>query len=127
MDMLWPMLPLIGRILIGSYFVFFGVWNIYHCRPLLNILIQKNIPLPFIFLPLGIFWQITAGVMIVFGSSIKIAALSLALFTFIGAGIFHDFWNQKGEHHRLNKNIFITKLTIILGTLLILASSVTSL
>lgn len=126
MDMLLPMTPLAGRFLIGMYFVFFGFWNIYHWRPLLNTLIQKSIPLPFILLPLGLFWQITAGIMIVFGSSIKIAALSLALFTLVGAFIFHDYWNQKGEHHRLNKNIFITKLTIILGALLILAGNIAS-
>jgi uncharacterized membrane protein YphA (DoxX/SURF4 family) len=125
MDTLLPLLPMVGRILIGSYFVFFGFWNIYHYRPLFTILIEKKIPLPFLILPLGIFWQISAGTIIISGNYVKIAALSLAILTLLSVCIMHDFWNHKAEARRISMAMFITKITIVLGALLILTTDMT--
>jgi putative oxidoreductase len=121
------MLPMMGRILIGAYFAVFGLWNIYHLRPYIKELVDKNFPLPFVALPLGIFWQITAGVMIMFNSYVKVAALSLILFTVLGITLFHDFWNHEGEKRRMNLRLFIANLTISVGALLLLLSNVTPL
>jgi putative oxidoreductase len=117
-------LPILGRVFIGLYYVLFGFWNIYHWRPSLNIMTEKNFPLPFLVLPIGIFWQIATGSMIIFGSYVKLAALSLIVFTIIGINIFHDFWNHKGELRRLNMTVFIANITISIGALLLLLNNI---
>jgi uncharacterized membrane protein YphA (DoxX/SURF4 family) len=117
-------LPNAGRILIGLYFAFFGFWNIYHWRPSLNILIQKNFPLPLMVLPIGIFWQIAAGSMIMFNSYVKLAAISLIVFTILGCCIFHDFWNMKGETRKTNMMFFINNFTITMGALALLLNNI---
>jgi putative oxidoreductase len=114
----FPLLPTIGQALIGFYFAFFGFWNIYHWTPLLQTMIQKNIPHAFFLLSIGIMWQIVTGTMIMFGIYVKVAALLLIPFTIISICIFHSFWTQTGEHKRLNLNIFIANLTVTLGALL---------
>lgn len=120
-------LPIIGKCFIGFFFVASGLWNIYHWRPSLRVMIDKNIPLPFVFLPLGIFWKICAGAMIIFGSYTKLAALSLIIFTVITISIFHDFWNHQGELRRLNLLLFLANLTISVGALLLLLNNITPL
>jgi putative oxidoreductase len=127
MENLLAWLPALGRIFVGFYFAIFGFWNIYHWRPFLNTMIKRNIPLPFMLLPLGIFWQISTGTMIMFGSYVKLAAVSLILFTLIGVYIFHDFWNHQGELRRLNMTLFIGNLTISIGGLLLLLTNTTPL
>ncbi|MES2217487.1 MAG: DoxX family protein [Pseudomonadota bacterium] len=119
------LLPIIGKFFIGFYFAGVGFWNIYHWRPALRVLINKNIPLPFVVLPLGIFWEITAGTMIIFGSYVKLAALSLMIFTVIAITIYHDFWNHEGELRRLNMKVFLANLVISFGALLLLLNNIT--
>ena len=113
-----PLFPMIGQVLIGFYFAFFGLWNIYHWTPILEGMIRKNIPYAFFLLSIGITWQIITGTMIMFGIYVKLAALLLIPFTIIGVFIFHDFWNFKGMEKRLNLQIFIANLTISVGALL---------
>lgn len=125
MDSILPLLPILGRAFVGLYFVIFGFWNIYHWRPFLQIMVQRNIPLPFLLLPFGIFWQIATGSMIMFGSYVRLASFSLILFTLIGVYIFHDFWNFKGELRRLNMTLFMANLTISIGALLLLLNNIT--
>ena len=120
-------LPILGRFFVGFYFAGFGLWNIYHWRPFTRVLIEKNIPLPFVVLPLGIFWQMAAGTMIMFDSYVKGASLSLIIFTVISITIFHDFWNHAGEVRRLNLNLYLANLTISVGALLLLLNNISPL
>jgi putative oxidoreductase len=119
------LLPIMGKCFIGFYFAGTGLFNIYHWRPTLAAMIEKNIPLPFIVMPLGIFWEISAGSMIIFNSYVKLAALSLIFFTVIAITLFHDFWNHEGEVRKLNKIIFIANMTISIGALIILTNNIT--
>jgi putative oxidoreductase len=116
---------LIAHVLIGFYFVFAGFWNIYHWRPIVESMSQKNIPLPFLVLPCGIFWETVAGFMIMFGIYVKIAALVLIPFTIISVFIFHAFWNDRGEHRALNLSIFLANIFMTVGALLLLLNNAT--
>ncbi len=109
-----------GHFLIGFYFAFFGIWNIYHWSRIIGIMAQKGIPHPYLLLPIGIGWQTIAGGMIMFGMFPKLAALSLVPFTLVAIVIFHPFWNFKGEHKLLDFTIFITNLTVVIGSLFLI-------
>lgn len=115
--------PIIAHLLIGFYFAFFGFWNIYHWRPILVVMAEKDIPLPQLVLSIGIAVQVVAGGMIMFGSSIKLATLVLLPFTLIAVFMFHPFWKFKAEHRTLNFSIFMANMTVTLGALLLLLSS----
>jgi putative oxidoreductase len=124
MDIALPYLPIAGCFLVGFFFAFFGVWNTYHWRPTLAFMQQKKIPFSFPLLILGILIQTIAGLMLMLGIYIKLAALVLIPFDIIAVFIFHAFWNCKGEIRRLNMIIFITNLTASLGALLLLLNSI---
>ncbi len=115
-------LPILAHFFIGLFFVFSGCWNIYHWVPILQVMVQKKIPHPYFILPIGITLQIIAGVMIICGIYIKIAAAVLIPLTVIVVFIFHPFWKFKGEQRTLNFTVFITNMTVTLGALLLLLS-----
>jgi putative oxidoreductase len=99
MPMLTTNLVSVAHGLIGFYFVFFGVWNIYHWTRIISTMINKRIPHPYLLLPIGIGWQTIAGAMIMCSMLPKIAALSLIPFSIASVCIFHSFWNFKGEQN----------------------------
>ncbi len=114
----------LAHFLIGFYFTFFGIWNIYHWVPMTETMIQRWLPRPFFLLSLIIAWQIIAGVMLIFGILIKLAALTLIPFVFIMVFVLHPFWKFKGEIRKQHMALFITHLTICPGALVLLLNSV---
>ena len=122
MDSLHYILVLISHILIGFYFIFFGVWNIYHWQPISEIMIQKKLPAPLFLLSIAIGLQIICGLMIMCGFLVKFAAILLIPFTFIIVFLLHSFWDFKGELRKQHMALFITNFTMSLGALLLLLS-----
>jgi putative oxidoreductase len=127
MENFFPLTIMISHTFIGVYFVFFGFWNIYHWRPLIEMMAQKNIPHPWLLLPIGITWQVVCGFLIILGIYVKLAALLLIPFTLISICIFHPFWQFRGELRNLNLIIFIGNLTVTIAALLFLINNVTPL
>lgn len=113
-------LYVVAHNLIGFYFIFFGIWNLYHWTPILEVMVQKNIPHPYLLLPIGIFWQTVAGGLLMAGMFVKLTALCLIPFTIISVLVFHPFWKFRGEMRALNLTIFIANLTVGIAGLLLL-------
>ncbi len=111
----------LGPFLVGSYFVFFGVWNTCHWRTTRDVMASQHIPLPAFTLTFGIGLQTLAGIALMLGVYIQIAAFLLMPFTLISIFIFHAFWMDNSEARQLNMIIFITNLTCTLGALCLLA------
>ncbi|MDR3492433.1 MAG: DoxX family protein [Gammaproteobacteria bacterium] len=112
-------LTMISHFLIGFYFIFFAVWNIYHWSRIIEVMLRDGFPHPYLLLPIGIGWQAIAGFMILFGVFSKLAALSLIPYIIIASCIFHPFWNHKGEIRFLHCTIFMTNITIVISALLL--------
>jgi putative oxidoreductase len=115
-------LPLVTHTLIGFYFAFYGFWNAYHWGRTLETMVRLNIPHPWLFLSIGITWQVVAGFMIIFNIYTNLAALSLMLFTGISVFIFHPFWKSHGEMRALHMMVFMTNIMVTLSALLMLIS-----
>lgn len=124
MDSLVNHLPIVARVLIGFYYAFFGLWNVYHWTPILQTMIQRRIPLPWLVLQAGIVLQVVTGGMIMIGMFAKAAALLLLPFTLIAVFIFHPFWKHRGEQLRLHFTVFTANLTVSVGALLMVAAGV---
>jgi len=123
MDSLHPILIFISHCLIGFYFTFFGLWNIYHWKPISEIMLQKKLPSPLLILSIAIGWQITCGVMIILGFFVKLAALLLIPFTLLIVFLLHSFWDYNGELRKQHMALFITNLTMSLGALIMLLAA----
>ncbi len=123
MDSLFSVLTILAHSFIGFYFVFFGIWNVYHWFPILETMTEKNIPHPYLVLPIGIAWEIIAGVMIICGIYVTLAAVLLIPFTIISVVMFHPFWKLEGERQISSLIVFITNITVTIGALLLLIGS----
>ncbi len=121
--MLHTTLLYISHFLIGFYFIFFAVWNIYHWEPMIEVMLHKKIPSPLFILSIAIGWQMICGIMIMFGFLIKFAALLLIPFTVLIIFMLHSYWDFKGELRKQHMALFITNFTMSLGALILLLSS----
>ena len=122
MDSLHSILLLMSHFLIGLYFTFFGLWNIYHWKPITELMLQKKLPSPLFVLSIAIGWQVICGVMIMCGFLVKLAAGLLIPFTVSIVFLLHSFWDFKGELRKQHMALFITNFTISLGALILLLS-----
>ena len=120
MENLLMIIPFVTHTLIGFYFSFFGFWNIYHWRTHMEMMVQKNLPHPWLILSIGIVWQTVLGFLIMLNLFVATSALLLIPFTLIAICLFHPFWQYRGEHRALHFTIFFTQLTITLSALLFL-------
>lgn len=125
LNSLFQYTPVAGRVLIGFFFLFFGVWNFMHWRPTLDFMHQRKIPVAKPFMFLGIIWQTLTGLLLILGMYIKLVALLLIPFDIVAVFIFHAFWTAEGEVRRLNMILFIANLTGTLGALLLLLNNIT--
>ena len=125
MNTLLSLLPTFGHFLIGFYFVFFGIWNIYHWRPTIDIMLEDRIPSPIFFMSVGICIQVILGVMIMSNVLVKLSALLLIVFILCSVFIFHPFWKYSGEKKKNHMNKFIDNLTVTLGALVLLLNTIT--
>jgi uncharacterized membrane protein YphA (DoxX/SURF4 family) len=120
MNTFYPILPFLAHTLIGCYFIFLGVWNIYHWFSTLECMSRRDIPHPYLWLSIVILWQSIAGILIVLGVFIKLAALTLIPLVFITLWMLYDFWNHSGDKRKGSQMMFATHITIILGALILL-------
>jgi len=81
---------------------------------------KKSVPFASLVFYLGILTQTLCGLLIILNTMVLFAAIILIIFDIVAVLLFHQFWTLEGELRRLNLIIFITNLTVVLGTLLIL-------
>src|SRR5580693_4828423 len=110
MDNFFSALLLLSHSLIGFYFIFFGFWNIYHWSPMIEVMLNRKLPSPWLLLSIVIAWQVVAGFMILLGIYIKLIALLLIPFSLLVVFILHPFLNFTGELLKQHMALFITNL-----------------
>ena len=110
----------VSHFLIGFYFIFFGLWNIYHWKPMIDLIMQKRIPSPIFILSIAIGWQVIFGFMISLGFLVKLAAICLIPFTVLIVFLLHPYWDFQGELRKQHMALFITYFTMSLGALIML-------
>ena len=117
-------LPFIAHFLIGFFFIYFGFSNFLQRTTIIHVMSEKGIPLASLVFYLGIITQTLCGVLIIVNTMVLFAAIILIVFDIVAVLLFHQFWQLDGELRRLNLIIFITNLTVVLGSLIILIDPV---
>ena len=116
----------VGRFLLGLYFVMPGVMKITGYSGTLELMVSKGVPFASVLLPLTIVLQIGLGLMLMLGKQLRISALLLFGLTILINLFIHNFWALQGDPsyaHELQN--FVKNLGIAAG-LLVLASKQSS-
>ena len=113
---------LLGRFLLGIYFIIPGLSKIFDYSAVLSLMILKGIPLSVIALPLTIFLQIFFGTLIVLGKNLRLSALILFCLTILINFFVHNFWALNGDPSQAHETQNFVKNLAIAAGLLVLAS-----
>jgi putative oxidoreductase len=113
---------LLGRLLMGSYFILPGLMKISNYQGTTDAMIAHGVPAAAFLLPVTIVIQIVAGLAIIIGYKGKFAAFILAGLTLVISIYMHDFWNiveglQRG-HETQN---FIKNIGVMAGLLMVVS------
>lgn len=114
-------LALVGRILLGIFFVMSGFTKITGFAGTVGYIASAGLPLPEIVAVLTIVLELGAGLMLVFGAFTSWAALALAAFTLAAAVLFHAYWSVP-EAQSMSEYIAFWKNITIVGGMLVLAA-----
>ena len=113
---------LIGRIIVGSYFLLPGaIAKIFNYEFMYNYMLDHDVPLTHVALVLTIIIQFFCSLGVIIGWHSKLSAFILALLTIIISYYMHDFWDMspgiEQEHELQNfvKNMGIMARLLILS------------
>lgn len=116
-------LIMIGRFLLGFYFVQAGLRNFMKVPLHTEILTKKNLPFPREGLLVALIVQVLGGLSVALGIFSTLGAVALIVFTVVANALYHDFWNYSGAERTSHWNSVVTNLAIIGGFLLVIAVS----
>ena len=107
---------LVGRTLLGLYFLVFGALKVPTYFDTLTLMISKGVPLSGVLLPITVIIQVLAGFFLIIGQNLRISSLLLVGLTFLINIFIHDFWNLTGDPSQAHEaQNFIKNLGIIAG------------
>ena len=116
---------LIGRILIGLYFLGLGALaKIFNYDFIYRYMLEHEVPFTHIALVLTIIIQFICSIGIIIGWHSKISAFTLALLTLIINYYMHEFWDMSSgiqQEHELQN--FVKNMGIVAGLLILSATN----
>jgi putative oxidoreductase len=111
---------IIGRTLLGVYFLVPGVSKIFDYSGTLELMVLKGVFLAQIALPITIVIQVGLALALLFNKYVRISSLTLVALTLLINIYIHDFWNLAGDPsqgHELQN--FVKNLAILAGLLVL--------
>ena len=113
---------LIGRIILGLYFFVFGFGKVFTYQDMESLMLLKGVPLVVLTLPLTIAIQTVFGLLIIFGTYLRLSGLVLFILTLLINYYIHNFWDLAGDPSQAHEMQNFIKNTAIAGGLLILST-----
>ena len=111
---------ILGRALLGVYFLLPGVMKIVQYDGTLQLMLSKGVPLAEVLLPVTIVLQVGLGLLLIIGKAVRLSALVLFGLTILINLFIHNFWSLQGDPsyaHELQN--FIKNLGIAAGLLVL--------
>ncbi len=112
---------LVGRILLGLFFVIAGFEKITGFQGTVGYIQSAGLPLPQLGAIIAILIELGGGLMLVFGFYTRWAAYALAAFSLVAGFLFHGFWAVP-EAQKMGQFINFWKNVTIAGGMLVLAA-----
>lgn len=113
---------LLGRLLMGSYFILPGLQKITNYQMMTDYMLAHSVPAPAFLLPVTIVIQIVLGLAIIIGFKGKLAAFILAGLTLVISIFMHDFWSMAEGVQRTHEMQNFIKNMAIMGGLLVVTN-----
>lgn len=114
---------LIGRILLGGYFIFSAVNHFKDLEAMTGYANSKNVPMPKVAVMVTGAMLALGGLGILLGSFPQLAILLLILFLLPTTLMMHDFWNAEGQEKQMEMINFTKNLALVGALLMLLALS----
>ena len=113
---------IVGRSLLGLYFIAPGLSKVFNYASTLTLMKMKGVPFSTALLPVTIAIQLLGGIFLVLGKNLRLTALILFGLTIFINIFIHNFWSLHGDPSQAHEiQNFIKNLAISAG-LLILAT-----
>ena len=113
---------LIGRSLLGLYFLGPGLAKIFNYSSYAVVMEENQVPLTLIALPVVILIQVIGGIMLILNLNVKVSALALFITTIEINIYIHDFWTLADGISKAHETQNFVKNLAICAGLLVLAS-----
>jgi len=112
---------LLGRILVGGYFLYSGVEQFMRLEALARHVAARGIPMPELAVGVSGLLLLIGGVSLLFGIMPRVGVAALVLFLLPVTLIMHRFWAETGAA-RMQDTINFGKNVGLLGAILMLAA-----
>lgn len=113
---------LLGRALLGIYFILPGIQKIGDFEIMTQYMAKHSVPMIEVLLPVTIVLQILLGLVIIVGFKTKLAAFLLAGMTLVISLYMHNFWNLPEGSNVTHETQNFFKNMAIMGGLLVLSA-----
>lgn len=115
----------LGRILLGGYYMVNGVNHFKHLSMLTGYAQSKGVPMPREAVMLTGLMLFLGGLGILLGTCVELAVLMISVFLLVTTFQMHQYWKISDPMARMNEDINFKKNIALLGaTLMLLAISV---
>lgn len=111
---------LLGRVLLGGYFIMSGANHFKHLKMLTGYAQSKGVPMPREAVLLTGLMLLLGGLGILLGVKVACSVLLLSVFLVITTFIMHQFWKISDHMDRIGEEINFKKNMALLGALLML-------
>ncbi len=114
-------LSLIGRLLLALLFVPAGFSKIGGFTGTVGYIASQGVPLPPVAAVIAIAVELGLGLLLVVGFQARLAALGIAIFTFVITFIFHNFWAMPADMQMMQSLMFFKNMAVVGGLLMVTA------
>jgi putative oxidoreductase len=112
-----------GRVLLGGLFVIGGLRHFFILPALTQAMAARRVPAPRLAVLAGSAFEAAAGLLLMAGVGVPLAAFGLAGFTLLASVLMLDFWNQQGEARAATINVWLSNIAIVGGLLIAAAQA----
>ena len=113
---------LLGRIIFGGFFIFFGGRHFFRVTAMVPYVAAKGVPLPALAILASGLVAVLAGASILLGFRPRWGVALVALFLIPVTGVMHNFWADSAPSARqANEGHFGKNAAILAGALMLLA------
>lgn len=110
-----------GRLLLGGLFIIGGIGHLFALPTIAAQMRERTVPFPVLALSAGTAFEITAGMALMFGLFVPLAAFGLILFTIASSVMMMNFWNMTGEKRMSAIDGWVSNFGVIGGLLIVAA------
>jgi len=112
---------LVGRLLLGGFFLYYGLGKFAALQGTAGYIGSVGLPLPMAGAVFAAAIETLGGLALLLGFQARIAALALAAFTVVATVIFHAFWAVPADQAFVQQLMFMKNIGVVGGLLALVA------